>query len=1022
MSGTDLLVAEVLDRLVPLRLDRRTAWDDVVARAGAAVDQGRQPHRRVRRRRLRRVAIAMAVALAVLALGSAVAAALGHSPFGTLSSWLEGSPGRPAPAPEESGFVARNSAAYAAFPANTKLRLLESVEAAGKTFSLLGFRNRSSLCLRLVRADQPAALGTNQCVTLRELRHSPAPALVASTASFAFGTTETGVEGVFGFADDTVRAIDVRRLHGSPTAVRVVDNVFVALWRARFGDDGGLVGQNQIVQIRAVTRAGRRMRVPFSGATLPPPKRHVPSYFRPVTAADIPGPAKAEAPLPQRTISWLLNHEPRGRPFLPQDSMNGKVVFSRSIQPDPDSPSAVTLSLTSGPDRGGSGTLFWGTPSFMNIKPHRLTLCVGVAGPLGGPGGMGDCEQRRWQGSFFPPGRPVSVSGSTENPQIQSFYGVVADGITEVDVYLATGRVIPAALRDNAYIVDVPTAQYPAKFVAFDEKHRPVMVWMWPDYRRSVLAPCPAATQPGATRPPKAYERLDLGAATVDGKRIFGVTPGEVSALLGPPDVIRRGRATTVLLYGARDAVDAGLAVGFSLVGNGFRATSLTYRAPNLVDRRLGRLLRLQPLELQRRIGVAYGATYGRDVGYGNEGQLGCAGRFHARRGSVELSFGLEPSGSARPYVTLRDLRATPRSGRGAPPAPALGGTVSFTAGTAVTGYELYLANSGRPLVQLTHGELESQNPIGAAWSPDGSRLVAAAANGVYLVSTDGTSDVRATDIRGAWAWLPDSRRVVFSDNGSAGSIYITSVDGAGRPRLLASDSAGWSLSPDGTRIAFTGRTRRGCSALFLVNTDGPANVRQIPIRPGIPSCARPHFAYGTPAWSPDGSELAVLCCSNWWDRSSVYLLRPDGSGVRRIHRGATSIEWSPDGLRIAFATGVNQWSWSAMDFDGSHVHRLCSACTITWFSDGSRLAYARPPGVFVVRADGSGRTLVARTRLRYGAFAVSADGSMIVYAAVNGVAVVDLTNRRRRLVAHSPTTRYWAPSWRPAPSRKGER
>ena len=64
---------------------------------------------------------------------------------------------KPAPSQEQSGFARRNAASYASFPKSTNLRLLMRDHVGGKTFSLLGFRDADSLCLRLVRADLPAA-------------------------------------------------------------------------------------------------------------------------------------------------------------------------------------------------------------------------------------------------------------------------------------------------------------------------------------------------------------------------------------------------------------------------------------------------------------------------------------------------------------------------------------------------------------------------------------------------------------------------------------------------------------------------------------------------------------------------------------------------------------------------------------------------------------------------------------------------------------------------------------------------
>jgi Tol biopolymer transport system component len=50
--------------------------------------------------------------------------------------------------------------------------------------------------------------------------------------------------------------------------------------------------------------------------------------------------------------------------------------------------------------------------------------------------------------------------------------------------------------------------------------------------------------------------------------------------------------------------------------------------------------------------------------------------------------------------------------------------------------------------------------------------------------------------------------------------------------------------------------------------------------------------------WSPDGEWLAFTT------DASLYLVRPDGTGLRRVVSGgfgtAPAVQWSPDGSRIA--------------------------------------------------------------------------------------------------------------------------
>jgi hypothetical protein len=657
VSSIDLLVRDALDAQVPLRLGRAPDWGDVLSRAGAI--EARPPRHRRRSRRMRFVIALAAVVIAVIAVGSALAA-LGHDPFGGLTSWLSGSPGTPAPAAQQAGFAARNNASYAAFPAGTRLRLLERVSAGGTKFDLLGFRSRSSLCLRLVRADQAGTLGADQCVTLRELRFSQAPALVVSEAAFPL-RERRDAEGVVGFADDSVRTIELRRLHGPAQSIAVRNNVFAGL------RSGPSTADDPIVQVYAIAGSGRRIRVPFVAITTLPP--HVPSYLGPANTSTLPGPTRATASLPSRSIGWLERRELRGAPYTPSSvfgSAFGDIVFSRSIQPDPDSPFRVGIILTRGPQRPISGALFRGTRVFLAVRPQRLTLCVTAATPLAPRGSEpGGCGQRRWSGSFFPPDQPVSVWGAAPEgpatdatPQITRLYGIAADGVKSIDLYLASGRVIPAALRDNVYTVEAPTSQFPAKLVAYDAKHRPVMVSLPPETSKSVLLACPAATQPSAPAAPKPYERLDLATLEVNGRTILGQTPNQVEAALGRPRHTETGPARPgvykALLYGADRWGNAPLVVVFALGKQGFRATTLWYAAANLVDRRLGSILRMQPVQLQHRIAAIYGSTYRSVVGYGQDpGRQGCTGIYHARHGHTEISYGIRQWQSTRPYLVI---------------------------------------------------------------------------------------------------------------------------------------------------------------------------------------------------------------------------------------------------------------------------------------------------------------------------------------------------------------------------------
>jgi hypothetical protein len=689
MSNVELQVRDALLAEVPVRTDWVPSWDDVLSRADVMPGRGRVRPRRRRRRLL----VALAVFLVIAAVTGTALAAFGVNPFAGLSSWLRSAPGSLAPLREQRAFTRRNAATYAVFPKNTRLRLLRQISAGGTTLALLGFRTGSSLCLRLVRSDQPGATGANQCVTLSELQATRAPVLVASQAVFILARNSprpTAVYGIFGFADDSVGAIDTDWLHGAQQTAHPADNVFLALRPERFGAHGEAPwATDPVFRVNATTRHGRRFTVPFASDAMP--RSRIPSYSRPVvpTGADLPGPSRPTAAITNRGIAWLIGHELHGEAFVlphaPGTSLSN-VVFSRSIQPDPASPFRVGLTLTRGPRRRLAGGLFSANAVDV-LRPHRLTLCVRALIPLssrsyaarGGYWGPA-CTRLDAAGRIFPDDTPISVAIASPDTghlayaaQFTRLYGLAADGITRIDAYLAKGPVVAAALRDNVWTVDLPAVELPAKLVAYNVKHQPVWVSVPSLLVPSTIVPCPRAARPAPHREPKPFERLDLGSLTVSGLRVVGATPTQVARTLGPPQVKRPQTLTPdnrsqLFLYDG-STLNAGLVVYFirppNARGDQLRAVRLTYHAADLIDPQLGPLLRIQPTALERRIIDKDATTYRRSVSYGSNPSLGCNGTFETRRPGIQVLFGLDPYLSMRPFLTIRTdfFAASPATG-----------------------------------------------------------------------------------------------------------------------------------------------------------------------------------------------------------------------------------------------------------------------------------------------------------------------------------------------------------------------
>jgi Tol biopolymer transport system component len=122
---------------------------------------------------------------------------------------------------------------------------------------------------------------------------------------------------------------------------------------------------------------------------------------------------------------------------------------------------------------------------------------------------------------------------------------------------------------------------------------------------------------------------------------------------------------------------------------------------------------------------------------------------------------------------------------------------------------------------------------------------------------------------------------------------------------------------------------------------------------------------YFSPAWSPDGSQLAVERVTRRGDtaENGIFVMNADGTGLRRLLDITTprftstgQIQWSPDGTQIAFVRiqgfhgGVGaQWiqQLMVMDADGSNLHAVTQprdgqVTSFSWSPDGSQIVFTK--------------------------------------------------------------------------------
>ena len=237
---------------------------------------------------------------------------------------------------------------------------------------------------------------------------------------------------------------------------------------------------------------------------------------------------------------------------------------------------------------------------------------------------------------------------------------------------------------------------------------------------------------------------------------------------------------------------------------------------------------------------------------------------------------------------------------------------------------EVYMMNpDGSGQVNLTQ---HPATDLGAVWSPTGEQILfvsdrqGTGVRDLYLMDPDGSNIRRVfkrkiTAWRGHATWSPDGKRFAYWsadwDRLKFG-LYLGTFGEENTESLPYGDSPAW--SPDGSEIACSVPHQFGARLTFI---DVDTRDREQPL-----SDKALRRQYG-PSWSAAGDRLAISGNKHpkpvildrdmhnaWADKIAVYIVNRDGTDLRQLveEAGPEAVAYalSPDGSEVLYTQEIN--------------------------------------------------------------------------------------------------------------------
>ena len=242
--------------------------------------------------------------------------------------------------------------------------------------------------------------------------------------------------------------------------------------------------------------------------------------------------------------------------------------------------------------------------------------------------------------------------------------------------------------------------------------------------------------------------------------------------------------------------------------------------------------------------------------------------------------------------------------------------TISVLCVIALGGVLTWVMRNRNPIAppELRQKQLTSNSAGNAvasgAISPDGKYLAYVDPSGMHVQSittgdTQTVSRPESLDANAAWSvasWLPNSSSFVANATVPGGSTSIWMVSLLGRaPRKIRDDATAWSVSPDGSQIAFTAVPGLfGSREIWLMPREGDEGQKLFTTTDEI-------SGFGRVAWSPDGKRVGYLKLHQVSNRVEVSIeTRGLTGGPPTVISSSPLLhdfDWLPDG-RVVYSIG----------------------------------------------------------------------------------------------------------------------